>query len=71
MYAKVLSQWAMDLLELRRTGAIVPSSRRGDPDLVCPRPFSLDSAGTCQAATRWAFGRPESLLRWQPSRRAA
>ena len=68
MFTRVLSGWAMDLLELRRTGLIVPSAREGAPDPVMPsaddhRPLTLDR--------RWPTAGVESSLQWRPARRAA
>ncbi len=35
-YARVLSQWALDLLALNRSGMASPGPREGDGSAVCP-----------------------------------
>jgi hypothetical protein len=70
MFARVLSAWAMDLLELRRTGLIVPSARAGAPDPVMPvwsnQDNSLALRDTC-----WPTPAIAGRLQWRPARRAA
>ncbi len=70
MFARVLSAWAMDLLELRRTGLIVPSERTGAPDPVMPawsnQDNSLPLRDTC-----WPAPGIAGKLHWRPARRAA
>jgi hypothetical protein len=69
MFAHVLSGWAMDLLELRRTGLIVPCARDGTPDPVMP--FPRGSAPRPGADLRWAIHPAAAVARWRPERRAA
>jgi hypothetical protein len=70
MFARVLSAWAMDLLELRRTGLIVPSDRKGATDPVMPvwsdRNNTLAIRDTC-----WPTAGIAGRLQWHPARRAA
>lgn len=66
MYARVLSQWALDLLELRRQGLDQPTARTGDDDFVTPL------LGPSLASHGWDTARaPGELLAWRPARRAA
>lgn len=65
MYARVLSQWAMDLFELRRAGLDRPVSRSGSADHVTPSP------GRRTGGARWHIGSVGELLTWRPSRNAA
>jgi hypothetical protein len=69
MFTRVLSGWAMDLMELRRTGLIVPSARDGAPDPVMPS--SSGEAGSLALDRCWPSPGVAASLRWQPSRRAA
>jgi hypothetical protein len=69
MFARVLSGWAMDLLELRRTGLIVPGERDGTPDPVMP--FPREAAVSPRDDLRWAIHPSAAAARWQPQRRAA
>lgn len=66
MFARVLSQWAMDLMELRRTGLDAPVVRDGSADLVTPSLRAGAFGG------RWSKGTTSGLLAWRaPGRRAA
>jgi hypothetical protein len=69
MFTRVLSGWAMDLMELRRTGLIVPSAREGTPDPVMPSP-GRDS-GSLTMDRCWPARDVAASLRWQTGRRAA
>jgi hypothetical protein len=69
MFARVLSSWALDLLELRRTGLIVPSARDGAPDPVMP--FPGEAVPRPSEDLRWAIHPSAATARWQPQRRAA
>lgn len=66
LYARVLSQWAMDLMSLRRDGLHVPSNRTGDEDFVQPA-----WTGAVADGTRWAGVDATRNLRWRPTRKAA
>jgi hypothetical protein len=67
MYARVLSQWAIDLIALRRDGLDRPVSREGSPDHVTPS-FPLPSRAHAQ---RWPAQGAQRLLSWRSPRRAA
>lgn len=69
MFARVLSGWAMDLLELRRTGLIVPSARDGAPDPAVP--FPRHAQPGIVNDLRWAIHPGAATARWRPQRRAA
>ena len=69
MFARVLSGWAMDLLELRRTGLIRPSARDGAPDPVMPFPSDAESGP--REDLRWAIHPAAAVAQWQPKRKAA
>lgn len=66
LYARVLSQWAMDLMALRRDGLHVPSTRSGDEDFVQPA-----WSGAVSDGKRWAGVDATRNLRWRPTRKAA
>jgi hypothetical protein len=66
LYARVLSQWAMDLMCLRREGLHVPSRRGGDEDFVQPT-----WQGAVDDGQRWAGIDATRNLRWRPTRKAA
>lgn len=68
MYARVLSQWAMDLLQLRAQGLDVPGHRDGDGLLALPWNGAFRGHGE---RMRWIAGDARSALTWQPLRRAA
>jgi hypothetical protein len=70
MFARVLSAWAMDLLELRRTGLIVPSARSGAPDPVMPVWSNQDNSFAVRD-TCWPTPGIAGRLQWRPARRAA
>jgi hypothetical protein len=60
MYVRVLSQWAMDLLQLRRDGLDVPCAREGEGRLTLPHWRG--------AMRRSAWRRVGSeQLRWKPA----
>jgi len=59
----------MDLLELRRSGLIVPCARDGVPDPVMP--FSLEPVTNPGGDLRWAIHPGAAVARWRPERRAA
>jgi hypothetical protein len=60
MYARVLSQWAMDLMQLRMSGMDVPRARAGDELHVMParNPENL-------ASLRWSQVPAVSRLKWK------
>lgn len=66
IYARVLSQWAIDLLRLRRDGLDVPSERVPEMDLVTP-------AGAFRQPARadWSLSPATGAIRWKPARKAA
>ena len=66
LYARTLSQWAMDLMALRRDGQQVPTARRGDEDFATPT-WSVAVAD----GQRWAGSDAKRNLRWRPTRKAA
>ena len=68
MFARVLSGWTLDLLELRRTGLIVPGARDGAPDPAMPFPREENLTLT---DARWPARPAAALPRWKPQRRAA
>ena len=70
MFTRVLSGWALDLLELRRTGLIVPSARDGAPDPVMPA-WSEQFDGSVMHDRRWPTPGIVGRLQWHPTRRAA
>ena len=60
MYVRVLSQWAMDLMQLRRDGLDVPSTREGEGRLTLPHWHG--------AMKQSAWRRVGSeALRWKPA----
>ena len=65
MFTRVVACWAMDLLELRRSGLIVPSTRGGSPDLVTPKGRSRGES------PRWGGRGVATALRWRPHCTAA
>jgi hypothetical protein len=67
MYARMLSQWALDMLQLRRDGLDVPSARGGSDTLVLP------SWGGAWRGTksRWVASNGVESLKWKPAKRAA
>jgi hypothetical protein len=67
MFTRVLSGWALDLLELRRSGLIVPGQREGTPDLVTP---DFGDRPSLNHSLRWRSD-VASALRWRPQRSAA
>ncbi len=69
MFTRVLSGWAMDLLELRRTGLIVPGARDGSGEAVMPA-WPGDQSGPLTMDRCWPAD-ARSALRWRPTRRAA
>lgn len=66
LYARTLSQWAMDLMALRRDGLHVPSHRGGDEDFATP-----SWNGAVSDGQRWAGIDARRNLRWRPVRKAA
>jgi hypothetical protein len=70
MFARVLSAWAMDLLELRRKGLIVPSDRKGAADPVMPVWADQDNSRVVRD-TCWPTSGIAGRLQWRPARRAA
>ena len=68
MFTRVVSGWAMDLLELRRTGLIVPSAREGVADPVMP---SAEDHGPLTLDRFWPTRDVAASLHWRPARRAA
>lgn len=67
LYARVLSQWAIDLLQLRRDGLDVPSARGEGDTLVMPtwRGAWKSTSGA------WVANHGAENLKWKPARRAA
>ncbi|HYF14321.1 MAG TPA: hypothetical protein VD971_04530 [Phycisphaerales bacterium] len=65
MYARVLSQWAIDLLQLRRDGLDVPCARGGDDRLVLPH-----WRGAGPRTPAWSADALRNLT-WKPARTAA
>jgi hypothetical protein len=70
MFTRVLSGWAMDLLELRRTGLIVPCARDGGSEPVMPS-WSEARTGPLTLDRRWPASDVAASLQWQTRRRAA
>ena len=67
MFTRVLAGWASDLMELRRSGLIVPSAREGSADPVMP-----DWGGAPSLrGPQWASHDVAGSLKWKPARRAA
>lgn len=64
LYARVLSQWAMDLMVLRRDGLDVPSARLGDSVLAQPA-WSGAFIGHGESM-RWTAKDNRKDLRWTP-----
>lgn len=65
LYARAMSQWALDLLHLRREGLLAPSARGGSPDHAPPA-LAFHPA-TAPGPTR----AERALLHWRPVKRAA
>lgn len=65
MFARVLSQWACDLMNLRQTGGIRPATRDGRDDMVLPYHGQRPGAAL---AGKWTTGEG-SIPRW--ARKAA
>ena len=64
LYARVLSQWAMDLMMLRRDGLDVPSARLGENMLAQPA-WSGAYVGHGEAM-RWTAKDNRENLKWTP-----
>ncbi|MFO0857970.1 MAG: hypothetical protein U0640_11500 [Phycisphaerales bacterium] len=64
LYARVLSQWAIDLMMLRRDGLDVPSARLGDNMLAQPA-WSGAYVGHGESM-RWTAKDNRENLRWTP-----
>jgi hypothetical protein len=71
LYARVLSQWAMDLMMLRRDGMDEPSAR-GATGIGAVTPPAWEGAFVGYGEQmRWVGGSVERELRWKPARKAA
>jgi hypothetical protein len=69
LYARVLSQWALDLMMLRRDGLDEPSAR-GGAGVVTPPAWEGAFVGHGERM-RWVGSGVERELRWKPARKAA
>jgi hypothetical protein len=69
LYARVLSQWALDLMMLRRDGLDEPSAR-GGAGVVTPPAWEGAFVGHGEQM-RWVGGALERELRWKPAARKA
>ncbi|GEM_PF-964192 len=69
LYARVLSQWAMDLMMLRREGLDQPTAR-GSQNYIAPPTWEGAFVGHGEAM-RWVGGSLERELRWKPAARKA
>ena len=67
IFARVLSQWTMDMIHLRSLGLHEPVARAGDGGIVLPPWPGFDGPSAYSAPKRMSVPDMKATLRWKPT----